>query len=76
MTTIDLSYIPFENCPSWYRNINDSIKYRGEARYAEEFAYASGFDIKIEYEKFGFEVTKRIISGEDIDIMTMILKWS
>lgn len=78
MKTIDLSFVPFPVCPSWYRNI--AVKARelmidtNEADvYQKAFMNAAGFDIKL---KFIQNEGIRIIEGEESEIMMMILKWS
>lgn len=75
MTSIDLSNLTFNDCPDWYKNIS-SKTIASPDEYTAEFIEVSGFDINFEYRYDSKNVTRRIISGEDKDILMMILKWS
>lgn len=73
--TIDLSDLEYNDCPDWYKNIADKTKATPK-KFAAMFIKASGFDINFEYSYDKVYVTRRVISGEDTEIMSLVLKWS
>lgn len=74
--TIDLSGVVYGDLPSWYENIHlaahrDHVLH-GEDDFRETFVKVCGFDIEFMYGGLFY----RKITGEESDLMMMILKWS
>ena len=76
ITTIDLSNIDYQDLPSWYKNIHRAVYHdhltTGPDDFKETFVKVCGFDIEFGYA--GLFI--RRITGEESEIMMMILKWS